>query len=159
MPSRSFSPIAPERGLIIAQSGSSRTLSRRSFLSRVVGGTTLAVGAGSVVTGCKDPEGDGAQAGLTDCDGGPNADPAGGGRTGGNTGVSDSDGGANADPAGCGNGEGPITDSDRGRFADPVAQGRGTERQTDRDVGFGADPIGRGTGEPTASSIDDGDSK
>ena len=134
-------------------------MSRRSFLSRVVGSTTLALGAGSLVTGCKDPEGENEQAGLTDCDGGPNADPAGQGRTGGRTGVSDSDSGPNADPAGCGNGNGPITDSDRGRFADPGGQGRGTERHTDRDVGFNADPIGRGTGEKAANSIADGDSK
>ena len=58
----------------------------------------LAFGAGSLVTGCKDPEGEDGQAGLTDCDSGANADAAGQGRTGGNIGISDSDGGANADP-------------------------------------------------------------
>jgi hypothetical protein len=135
-------------GLTITDNRTMSAFSRRSFLSRVAGGTTLLLGAGALVTGCKAPEGKAEQtAGLTDCDRGSNADEAGSGRTGGNTGVSDSDGGATADPAGCGNGNGPITDSDRGRHADPAGEGRGPEHHTDQDIGFGADPIGRGTGQ------------
>lgn len=141
-------PLSREKGgTVITEDSDLRAFTRRSFLSRVAGGTTLLIGAGALVTGCKAPEGETARAaGLTDCDGGANADAAGAGRTGGHTGISDSDGGAAADPAGCGHGNGPITDSDRGRHADPVGEGRGAERLTDRDVGFGADPIGRGTG-------------
>ena len=116
-------------------------MSRRSFLARVTGGATLALGAGALVTGCE------SRSGLTDCDSGAEADEAGNGRTGNQTGYTDSDSGPNADPAGCGTGkEGGITDSDHGRYADPAGQGRGDDRATDRDMGFSADPIGRGRG-------------
>ena len=148
-----------KRGIIIAIDRFRSRLSRRSFLFRVTGGASLALGAGAVLTGCKDPEGEDGAAGLTDCDQGSEADPAGSGRTGNSTGVSDSDQGANADPAGCGRGGGSITDSDRGRFADPGGQGRGPERHTDRDTGFGADPIGRGRGGGSVESVQDGDEK
>ena len=88
--------------------------------------------------------------GVTDADGGPCADPAGGGR--GNSGITDSDGGACADPGGRGRGGGGgyrgggtgITDSDGGPCADPAGGGRGYSGRTDSDGGACADPAGRG---------------
>ncbi|MEN0652757.1 MULTISPECIES: hypothetical protein [Hyphobacterium] len=127
-------------------------ISRRSFLLQVSGGA-LASGSLGVVTGeawarqtpyvdrdPNDPVGRGrggagsyVYTGMTDADGGPNADPAGGG-TGGTqapgrnyTGITDSDGGQNADPVGQGRGGGTgITDADQGAGADAAGRGRGT---------------------------------
>tara|TARA_R110002073_G_scaffold184636_1_gene343046 strand:+ start:45 stop:569 length:525 start_codon:yes stop_codon:yes gene_type:complete len=146
--------------------------SRRSFLAQVAGGA-VTLGATGIVTGASaqvrtwsateaacasgvtdsdggpdaDPVGNGRGTGVSDSDSGATADPAGQGR-GTGTGVSDSDSGETADPAGQGrgHGEGGVTDRDSGAHADPAGEGRGRVRITDSDVGFHADPIGRGQG-------------
>lgn len=123
--------------------------SRRSFLAQVAGGA-VTFGATGIVTGASaqvrtwSATEAACASGVTDSDGGPDADPVGNGR---GTGVSDSDSGAGADPAGKGRGHGSgVTDRDSGAHADPAGEGRGRERLTDRDIGFQADPIGRGRG-------------
>lgn len=158
-------------------------LSRRSFLARVSGGA-LTTGALGIVTGQawarqtrytdsdpNDPVGAGrggagsdVYTGVTDADGGPNADPIGGGRgitqaPGRNrTGLTDSDTGSTADAAGYGmrgGGRSGITDTDSGANADPIGSGRGGgtgplgQRYTgvtDSDGGQGADAAGYGRG-------------
>ncbi|HHH29745.1 MAG TPA: hypothetical protein ENK57_15560 [Polyangiaceae bacterium] len=89
-------------------------IGRRSSI-RAVGAAVLgaaALAAGAAVT----PQKASAQ---SDSDGGPNADPAGRGRTG----VTDSDGGSNADRAGHGRGR-RCSDADGGNYADPAGRGR-----------------------------------
>ena len=78
-----------------------RKLSRRSFLGRVVGGTV----AGGAFVALATTRAEAIQA--SDRDTGPNADPAGRGRTG----LTDSDSGPNADQPGRGRGNG-RSDSD-----------------------------------------------
>ncbi len=142
--------------------------SRRSFLRTVVGGAALS-GATSIINGAHaqvhtwsaneaacasgitdsdggaeaDPVGNGRGTGITDSDSGKSADRAGYGQ---GTGVTDEDSGESADRAGYGRGPRSVTDRDRGAHADPAGEGRGTERHTDTDTGFGSDPIGRGVG-------------
>ena len=142
--------------------------SRRSFLRTVVGGAALS-GAASIVNGAyaqgrtwsanevacasgitdsdggaeADPVGKGRGPGITDSDSGKRADQAGYGQ---GTGVTDEDSGESADRAGYGRGARSVTDRDSGAHADPVGQGRGTEHHTDTDTGFRSDPIGRGAG-------------
>lgn len=101
------------------------------------------------------------QAGLTDGDSGPCADPAGGGR--GHSGITDRDNAGCADPVGRGRGGGGynagsgITDSDAGPNADAPGYGRGGGRSgiSDSDAGPCADPAGGGRG---FSGTTDGDS-
>jgi len=142
--------------------------SRRSFLRTVVGGAALS-GATSVINGAyaqgrtwsadevacasgitdsdggaqADPVGNGRGTGVTDSDSGAAADEAGYGQ---GTGVTDEDTGESADQAGYGRGARSVTDRDGGAHADPAGEGRGRERHTDTDTGFGSDPIGRGEG-------------
>lgn len=88
--------------------------------------------------------------GGTDSDVSQTADPAGRGYTG----VTDSDGGSNADRVNHGRSRtSGITDSDGGQFADPAGNGRGRRgsdpigrgRFNDSDSGKFADPAGGGT--------------
>ena len=110
-----------------------RKLSRRSFMSRVVGGAVVGGGAIAVLGGT-------AQAfQVTDADTGQNSDPAN------RTGLTDSDSGDRA-----GNGQGarrrrPCTDSDSGPNADQAGQGRGNG-VTDSDSGSNSDRPGCGRG-------------
>ena len=82
--------------------------------------------------------------GVTDCDNGPNQDPANRG-TGNNppNGLTDTDGGANADYAYCGrSGNAGVTDCDNGPSQDPAGQGTGNSPATgftDTDQGTYAD--------------------
>lgn len=142
--------------------------SRRSFLRTVVGGAALS-GATSIISGAHAQHGSwsaeyaACRTGVTDSDGGEEADPVGNGRGTGitdsdsgteadrggygqGTGVTDEDSGESADRAGYGRGERTFTDRDRGAHADPAGEGRGPVRVTDTDTGFGSDPIGRGQG-------------
>lgn len=142
--------------------------SRRSFLRTIVGGTALS-GALSIINGAHaqgrtwSANEAACATGITDSDGGPDADPVGNGRGTGvtdsdsgesadragygqGTGVTDEDSGESADRAGYGRGPRSVTDRDGGPHADPAGEGRGTERHTDTDTGFGSDPIGRGVG-------------
>ena len=108
-----------------------RKLNRRSFMTRVAGGTALAGAVGLVGS-------DAIALQVTDCDRGAGSDP--GGRGTGRTvrtGVSDRD---PTDPAGCGRGAAPppqqcarsgITDTDGGEYADPGGQGRGNRPRDD----------------------------
>ena len=124
-----------------------RGLGRRSALAGI--GAAVVGTAAVTALGALAPEEAQAQ---TDRDGGPNADPAGRGRTG----RTDSDGGPNADRAGHGRGRARrrprprrgCTDSDGGRFADAAGRGRrcrrGRRRCSDSDGGRYADPAGRG---------------
>lgn len=123
-----------------------KKLSRRSFL-RNVSGAAVAFGAVGAVTGSakaatdsdpNDAVGRGYN-GVSDSDGGSNADRAGRGRVA--TGVTDSD---SADAGGRGRGSSGITDSDTGSYADPAGNGRGNSGVTDSDTGNYADPAGRG---------------
>ncbi len=99
-----------------------RKLSRRSFLGRVVGGTV----AGGAFVALATTRAEAIQA--SDRDTGPNADPAGRGRTG----LTDSDSGPNADRPGRGRGgarsQRPCTDSDSGPNGDQAGRGRGNGR-------------------------------
>jgi hypothetical protein len=142
--------------------------SRRSFLRTVVGGAALS-GATSIISGAHAQHGSwsaeyaACRTGVTDSDGGEEADPVGNGRGTGitdsdsgteadrggygqGTGVTDEDSGESADRAGYGRGARTYTDRDRGAHADPAGEGRGPVRVTDTDTGFGSDPIGRGQG-------------
>ncbi|MCB9957039.1 MAG: hypothetical protein H6843_00310 [Rhodospirillaceae bacterium] len=91
--------------------------------------------------------------GITDCDRGPNQDPANLG-TGNNppNGLTDTDGGPNADYAYCGrSGNAGVTDCDNGPSQDPAGQGTGNSPPTgitDTDQGTYADfgMCGRGNG-------------
>ena len=90
-----------------------RKVSRRSFMTRVVGGAV--VGGGAMIAL-------GGRAGAfqaTDRDSGSNADAPGRGYTG----YSDSDGGPNADRANHGRSGGNCTDTDSGPNADPRGRG------------------------------------
>jgi hypothetical protein len=90
-----------------------RSISRRSFLTRVAGGAVVAGGAMIAMTGT-------AQAQVTDRDQGPNADPPGRGR--GNNHIArctDADQGPNADQAGNGRGN-ARSDNDSGQNSDPA---------------------------------------
>jgi len=101
-----------------------RKLSRRSFVAAVTGGAaaTLSYSPSAAQT----------YTGVTDSDGGSNADRVGYGRS-------------NRAATG-------VTDSDLGTNADPINAGRGTGARnncsgmTDSDVGANYDPIGCGTG-------------
>ncbi|WP_417482855.1 hypothetical protein [Maricaulis sp.] len=107
-------------------------MSRRSFLTRVAGGT-VAVGAVATV------------AGATMLQRSSDADPsdsAGNARTG----ITDSDSGSYADQAGHGSGSTGYTDSDSGACADTGGHGRGNSGYTDSDSGSCSDPAGRGRG-------------
>jgi hypothetical protein len=142
--------------------------SRRSFLRTIVGGAALS-GATSIISGAHAQHGSwsaeyaACRTGVTDSDGGEEADPVGNGRGTGitdsdsgteadrggygqGTGVTDEDSGESADRAGYGRGPRTYTDRDRGAHADPAGEGRGPVRVTDTDTGFGSDPIGRGQG-------------
>ncbi len=109
---------------------SERMLGRRSTLgligASVVGAAALTVG-GSLAASRASAQ--------TDSDSGPNADPAGGGRTG----ATDSDRGPNADRGG----HGHVTDSDSGPNADRGGAGRG-RHCSDSDGGRNADPANNG---------------
>jgi hypothetical protein len=67
-----------------------KRLSRRSFMSRVVGAAVIAGGATALVTGQASAQANPNYTGRTDADSGSAADRAGYGRTG----ITDSDGGA-----------------------------------------------------------------
>ncbi|WP_412545529.1 hypothetical protein [Maricaulis sp. MIT060901] len=102
-------------------------MSRRSFLTRVAGGTvvtgTVAAVAGATMLQRSvdaDPVDAAARTGITDSD--PN-DYANHGSS--YTGVTDSDGGACADTSGYGRGNTGYTDSDGGACSDPGGRGRG----------------------------------
>ena len=97
---------------------STRKLSRRSFLGRVVGGAVAGGGAFVALTSA-------AEAQVSDNDTGTNSDPAGRGR-----GVSDNDSGQNSDPPGRGRGarRAACSDNDSGSNSDPSGRGRGTGR-------------------------------
>lgn len=107
-------------------------MSRRSFLTRVAGGT-IAVGAVGTVAGATmlqrssdaDPSDSAghARTGLTDSD--PN-DQANHGNSA--TGLTDTDSGSCADNGGHGRGNSGYTDSDSGNCADPSGRGRGPSR-------------------------------
>lgn len=106
-----------------------RKLSRRSFMSRVVGGAV--VGGGALVA----LGGRASALQITDHDTGPNSDPAN------RTGLTDSDptdraGNAPARRRGC-------TDNDSGSNADQPGQGRGNG-VTDNDQGSNSDSPGCG---------------
>lgn len=114
-----------------------------------------AAGAVAVSTGCvvrRTPGVVVVNRGITDRDGGPCADPAGGGR--GVSGITDADAGGCSDPAGRGRGAGPrtvvvqqpagLTDRDAGACSDPAGGGRGYSGLTDSDRGYCSDPGGRG---------------
>ena len=97
---------------------STRKLSRRSFLGRVIGGAVAGGGALVALSGT-------AEAQVTDNDTGSNSDPAGRGR-----GVTDNDSGTNSDPPGRGRGARRVScsDNDSGTNSDPAGRGRGTGR-------------------------------
>lgn len=107
-----------------------RKISRRSFLSRIVGGASM-TGAAAVVTACGTT---GAYTGITDQDGGFSADRAGYGRGAVRTGITDSDEGRNRDAVGAGRGGAGrntygrqrtgVTDADTGSQADAPGYGR-----------------------------------
>jgi hypothetical protein len=107
-------------------------MSRRSFLTRVAGGT-VAVGAVATV------------AGASMLQRSSDADPS---DSGGNarTGITDNDSGNYADQAGHGSGVTGYTDSDTGSCADTASHGRGNSGYTDSDSGGCSDPAGRGRG-------------
>lgn len=112
-------------------------LSRRSFMTRVVGGVgvTSAVFATPAIAQQR--------TGVNDSDGGANADPAGYGR--GNGGPSDSDSGINQDCGGRGRGHRTgNTDSDTGGTAD--VSGNGRTGRTDSDDSADRAGYGRGRG-------------
>lgn len=121
-----------------------RKVSRRSFLSRVVGGAVI----GTVAIVATVVPAEEAEAQVTDSDTGRYADPAGRGR-GRRSGITDRD---PNDPVGRGRGRrrprrSGITDRDSGRYADPAGNGRGRRRRrscSDSDGGRYADPGGRG---------------
>lgn len=100
--------------------------SRRSFLHRVTGGVAL----GSLVSIGSGYAFGQAWTGVSDSDGGTQADRAGYGRSGiSPSRFSDTDGGPNADPAGQGRGNqrrslSGVTDADSGPQADPAGNGR-----------------------------------
>lgn len=105
-------------------------MSRRSFMTRVAGGTVVAAGVGTAATAAimqryadADPSDGVARTGITDSD--PN-DMAYHGT--GRTGLTDSDGGACADSSGYGRGNTGMTDSDGGACSDPGGRGRGPSR-------------------------------
>ncbi len=89
-----------------------KRISRRSALGRI-GATALGAAAAGVVLSAR-PE---TASATSDSDSGPNADPAGRGRTG----RTDSDSGPNADRGGHGRG---CSDSDSGPNSDPGGRGR-----------------------------------
>lgn len=91
-----------------------RRVGRRSALT--VLGASVVGAIGLTAAAAASPKQAQAQ---TDSDTGPNADPAGRGRTG----RTDSDSGPNADRAGHGRGR-SCSDSDSGRYADPAGRGR-----------------------------------
>lgn len=107
-----------------------KALSRRSFLTRVVGAAAMTGSAGAI-TGCGTT---GAYTGITDQDGGFYADRAGHGRGTVRTGITDSDEGRNRDAVGAGRGGAGrntygrqrtgVTDADSGRGADAPGYGR-----------------------------------
>ena len=117
-----------------------RKVSRRSFMTRVVGGAV--VGGGAMIALGKSAEafqvtdrdtGSNADApgrgytGYSDSDSGSNADRANHGRSRqgrSNRGCTDNDSGPNADRAGAGRGNG-VTDSDSGSNSDRAGCGRG----------------------------------
>jgi hypothetical protein len=103
-------------------------MSRRSFLTRVAGGT-IAVGAVASVAGATMLQR------RTDAD---PADASGNARTG----ITDNDSGGRADQAGHGTGTTGYTDSDSGSCADTGGHGRGNSGYTDSDSGNCADPGG-----------------
>jgi hypothetical protein len=137
---------------IVSEKG--REVGRRDAVGLL--GAAAAVSAVALSTGCaiRRPARVvvvGQRTGITDRDGGPCADPAGGGR--GVSGVTDADAGGCADPAGRGRGavqqvvvQQPvgITDRDGGPCADPAGGGRGVSGTTDSDGGYCSDPAGRG---------------
>lgn len=105
-------------------------MSRRSFLTRVAGGT-VAVGTIGTVAGAtmmqryadSDPVDGVGRTGITDAD--PN-DSANHGTS--RTGITDSDSGSCADAGGYGRGNTGYTDSDSSGCADPGGRGRGPSR-------------------------------
>ncbi|WP_417476896.1 hypothetical protein [Maricaulis sp.] len=107
-------------------------MSRRSFLTRVAGGT-IAVGAVGTVAGATMLQRN------TDAD---PSDSAGNARTA----ITDNDSGSYADQAGHGTGRTGYTDADSGACADTSGHGRGNTGYTDSDRGSCADPAGRGRG-------------
>jgi hypothetical protein len=106
-----------------------RKLSRRSFMSRVVGGAVVGGGAMMALGGRA------SALQVTDNDTGPNSDPAN------RTGLTDRD---PSDPAG----NAPVrrracSDNDSGSNSDPAGRGRGNGR-SDNDSGANSDPAGCG---------------
>ena len=97
---------------------STRKVSRRSFMARVVGGAVAGGGALVALSTA-------AEAQVSDNDTGTNSDPAGRGR-----GVTDNDSGANSDAPGRGRGSRrrACSDNDSGANSDPSGRGRGTGR-------------------------------
>ena len=110
-----------------------RKVSRRSFMTRVVGGAVVGGGAIALLGGRAEA------IQITDADTGPNSDPAN------RTGLTDSD--PSDRP---GNGQGVrrsrgCTDNDSGPNSDPVGNGRGNG-VTDSDSGPNSDRPGCGRG-------------
>jgi len=115
-----------------------RRFGRRGALG-MLGATVAGAAVASVGMAFASPKQAEAQ---SDSDTGRYADPAGRGRTG----VTDSDGGPNADRVGHGRGRGRTgcTDSDGGQYADPAGNGRCQRNCSDSDGGQYMDPAGRG---------------
>jgi len=102
-------------------------MSRRSFLTRVAGGTIAAGAVGAAATATMmqrysdaDPADGVARTGITDSDSG---DMANHGTS--RTGLTDSDSGSCADNSGYGRGNTGYTDSDGSGCTDPGGRGRG----------------------------------
>ena len=111
-----------------------RSISRRSFLGRVVGGAVAGGGAmimlggkaGAVQVTDSDtgPNSDPPNHAVTDSDSAPNSDPPGRGRGARRATCTDSDSGPNSDGAGRGRGNG-VSDNDSGANSDAARCGRG----------------------------------
>lgn len=116
-----------------------RKLNRRSFVTKVVGGTIVIGGAASIIVGPAYAQN---YSGVTDCDAGQGADRPGYG-TGNRNQFTDRDTGPNADPRCHGRGPNGRSEGSPSGFG-----GYGGEQATtgcsDTDGGSGADPGGRG---------------
>ena len=138
-----------------------RTLGRRSFLGRVIGG---AAGAGALALLAGPAAAQKVQAanrqnrrptGMTDRDSGPAAD----GEDYGRTNLTDRDQGPTGDPEGFGRGRSlTMADRDQAPTADPPAAPRGRRLAgcSDTDIGPNSDPSGQGRGAYQVAEADSG---